>query len=406
MINRNSPELVELTSKLLLSRDLVEIVKAAAAVVQNPVAVIDSSYAMLAWSHLETVQDKTWLERVKEGYWDYDFVAKVKHSTENATQTPKQSAIVTGLSPLRRRIDSLTLRGGWLGYSAVLEMETPLEDIDEDVYAYVRDVLAKALAAERAYYIHSGQDTGTSFMLRDLLNMHFPNKILFQERIRGSVFDRNTIFQLFSISLDEYVPSGEKLKTTLQTVFPHSWSSYDKDNIIVLIDRTATLRDDEQALSRFSNFLQKHSLSAGQSTPFNDLYILPQQREQAARALAIARETPSRFREASVIIPYESCKILDMLSRIPRDERMHYCHSDILCMAQAEALNRTDYMRTVFEYLHTGKSIHTAAGNLHVHHNTVYYRINKAKELFDLDFSDEYRNVHYYISCLIMIYSG
>ena len=41
-----------------------------------------------------------------------------------------------------------------------------------------------------------------------------------------------------------------------------------------------------------------------------------------------------------------------------------------------------------------------------MHPNTVQYRVNKAKELFGLNFTCEYRNLLYHLSCIMLLYSG
>lgn len=409
MLDRNSPEIAEFIETFLRTSDFKELALRASEVVGNPVALIDSGYNFLGWSHLESVPDQTWFERIKEGCWDYDFVTAVKRHTPATRQPVAQSAIVTDISPLRRRIDTLVLRGRLLGYSVVLELNGTLEETDEDVYAFVRDILTKAVAAERAYYMHSGAGPGTDITLADLLGMHFPNRILFHERIKRSEFNRKTEFQVYSLSLEQYTPrsgQGGRLKTSLAKLLPESWSAYDEDSIVVLIDRAATLHSDPDALEAFATFLEEHALTAGQSTVFGDLYELPAQRQQAERALEIVREVQPGFLvpEGTVIVPYERVKMLDLLRRVPADDLAGYCHSAIVAAAQYDAKHNSDYLKTIFQYLGCARSIHEAAKALFVHHNTVYYRMTRARELFNLDFSSEHRNVHYYLSCLILLY--
>ena len=93
-----------------------------------------------------------------------------------------------------------------------------------------------------------------------------------------------------------------------------------------------------------------------------------------------------------------------MLRELPPDQARSYCHSDILIMAEHDRQHQSGYLRTIFEYLNAARSMHATADALHVHHNTVYYRVHKAKEQFGLDFSVEHRNMHYYLSCIILLY--
>ena len=407
MLDRNSPEIAAFLDAFLHSDSLEEIIKHASAVVRNPVAILDSGYNFLAWSHYESVPDETWLKRIKEGHWDYDFVAMVKRYT--ATPASRRSVIVTDISPLRRKIDTLISHGELIGYSVVLELGHNLEEVDEEVYSFVRDILIKTVEREKGGRMRPEQKSGTGVMLRDLLHTRFPNKILFQERVKGSVFDRKTVFQLFSLSMDRYSPPVARkvnLEADIARILPDSWSFVGKEYIVILVDLTATLKKNANALDSFASFLDCKGLVAGQSTPFDDLYRLPEQKKQTVRALEIAAELRPFFLipEKSVLIPYESCKIMDLLTHVPADELPTFCHSDIRAIAEYDTEHSTDYLRTVYEYLKAARSGHAAAQGLHIHHNTVYYRMTKARELFNLDFSLEHRNFHYYLSCIILLY--
>mgnify|MGYP003623276010 CR=1 FL=1 len=100
------------------------------------------------------------------------------------------------------------------------------------------------------------------------------------------------------------------------------------------------------------------------------------------------------FDKDAVLSPYERCKIPDMLNRLPKESLAGFCHSDITALAAHDREHNTEYLRTVFTYLDAQRSSHNAATRLFVHHNTVNYRMSKARELFGLDFSREYTNLH------------
>lgn len=409
MLDRNSQKLVEIFDVFLRSGTLEDLVARASAVVGNPVALIDAGYNMLAWSHYETVPDPIWQERIREGCWDYDFVAMVKRVSTGAGGASRRSVIVADISPLRRRIDTLVLNGRLYGYSVILESENNLEQVDEELYAYVRDILTKAMEAGQGGRL--GRESERCAMFLDLLHTRFPSKALFRERIKGSEFDRESEFQLFSLLLERYSPPEDRkgnLKAAIADIFPGCWSVVDNEHIVLLIDRTAALRKRPDAFEAFSAFLSRNGFVAGQSTPFTDLFFLGRQKEQTLRALEIAASGVPLFHlpKDCVIIPYEACKIPDLLRHIPENEWADFCHSDILALADYDLQHGSDYLRTLFAYLNAARSIHAAAEVLHVHHNTVYYRITKLRELFHLDFSSEYRNVHYYLSAILLLHTA
>lgn len=57
-------------------------------------------------------------------------------------------------------------------------------------------------------------------------------------------------------------------------------------------------------------------------------------------------------------------------------------------MIEYDRINKSEYAVTIYQYLNTYKNINMTAKFLHVHRNTIIYRIEKAKEIFGLDYDD------------------
>ena len=62
----------------------------------------------------------------------------------------------------------------------------------------------------------------------------------------------------------------------------------------------------------------------------------------------------------------------------------------------------TEYFKTLYHYVKSGRSPQTTADELFIHKNTVTYRVGKAKELFDIDLSNMDRCIRIYIAYKIL----
>lgn len=58
-------------------------------------------------------------------------------------------------------------------------------------------------------------------------------------------------------------------------------------------------------------------------------------------------------------------------------------------------------MKTLLVYLENGKSVHKASEILHLHKNTVNYRIQRIKDLFGLDYDKATDMNHIFLSLKI-----
>ena len=64
--------------------------------------------------------------------------------------------------------------------------------------------------------------------------------------------------------------------------------------------------------------------------------------------------------------------------------------------------NNTDYFNTLRTYSMTMHNKDSAALQLDVHRNTLLYRLNRIKDLFNLSYEDEQTAIHLLCSFLLM----
>jgi DNA-binding PucR family transcriptional regulator len=74
----------------------------------------------------------------------------------------------------------------------------------------------------------------------------------------------------------------------------------------------------------------------------------------------------------------------------------------VIAMDKYDRENGTEFVATLKEYFREVNDPGGAAKNLFIHKNTLFYRINKAKELFDLDISDGYERLRIYMTMIFM----
>ena len=60
--------------------------------------------------------------------------------------------------------------------------------------------------------------------------------------------------------------------------------------------------------------------------------------------------------------------------------------------------HKTDFSQTLLTYLECGRSINRTAKKMYLHKNTVNYRIQRIKDLFDIDYDDGETLLYIYLS--------
>ncbi len=96
-------------------------------------------------------------------------------------------------------------------------------------------------------------------------------------------------------------------------------------------------------------------------------------------------------KDSAAVFSYEKYKFFDMaMTAANYDETAleNFVSEDVQIIRQYDRENGTDYLRTLYVFLLSDKSYVRTALKLFTHKNTITYRINRLKELFNVDLSD------------------
>lgn len=80
----------------------------------------------------------------------------------------------------------------------------------------------------------------------------------------------------------------------------------------------------------------------------------------------------------------------------------HLCHPIVWKIYEYDQEYHTDYIDFLATYIYSERSVKKTAEVLFLHRNTVYQKINKLKEYFNLDVDDHYIYIKLYVSMVVM----
>lgn len=374
----------------------------AAQVLGNPVAVFDKNYYTVAYSDTSGIEDVVWTAGKERGYCLFEYAAML-HGLENMRGTPLPYQVFDDWGPNRRRICPLVSNSLTIGYLSVLEYRTPLDETTRETYDLVAGVLGKELTIEQAIR-HSHQNDSIEMLLSSLLNEGFANRALFLQRILGTVFESPSAYCLISINMSAFSSrvSGERhFKSLLGNIFPRAWSLFFREYVILLVDCGKSRQIPQTGLQHLEEYLAEYELCAGMSDIFTDLYEIRQFFDQAITAERMARISGNEDR----IVQYDDYRLWGLAASIPEKQQNHYLSIFLRNLLAYDLENQSDYVKTLFVYLKNGQSLALTAQELHVHRNTVVYRIEKMRERFGGAFDSPYHNLQNFFGCLLLLVS-
>ena len=394
----------ELYNIFLHTKGLQDIIETVSKIIQNPLIVLDANYKVLGYSKNHLTQDEQWLENITRGYCTYEYINAINNMEifKNSPNNNKPFTTKCFTSPYRRMFSKFFIDCKITGYILTIESNKTFTEKDMDFLKLASSTIAKEIQYSANIAFQGGNSYGGIFI--DLLEGNISNEIVFSERIKGTVFDLTTSFQLMTLNIDDYknhnIQSGH-LKHSIEKILPCIYSIYHMETVIVLIDMNNLYKLPTETYNSLNEFFEKNLLVAGFSDIFTDLYKLPLYYSQSKKTLDFCKNSNSNDH----IFYYDDYKYYDLISyAIKSHNPLNYCWSTILKIKTYDEKNSTDYLNTLFEYLNCNKSISKAAEKLFIHKNTVSYRINKLKAIFEINLNNSFQEFQIYYSYLLLNY--
>ncbi|MCR4436010.1 MAG: helix-turn-helix domain-containing protein [Clostridiales bacterium] len=158
---------------------------------------------------------------------------------------------------------------------------------------------------------------------------------------------------------------------------------------------------DTKFLTGLDELLGKLDLKCGISMSFSNFMNLKYYYIQSKLALSEGFE-----KDSQPLHYYYGDYFLDhLLHSLDNSTSMRsLCHPKILELKEYDNNNDSNSVECLFEYLLNGRNNSMTAKKLHIHRNTLMYRINKILEFIAMDLNDERTMLHVLFSCIIVNY--
>ena len=386
----------ELVQAALDGEELERLVDRAAAFLGAPLVVIGHTGAVITHSRRIPVPDEIWNNAMKRGYVTLEFMVTLGNwDRVQDAGTRYEQLTVDQINAHRRRFFRLTAGGELLGYLNVLETARSLDEMDEEDCHFVVQLLAKELHAK----LGSGevsQGNRREELLLGLLRERFKSRGQLQDQLVLARMPSDARYRVVCSDLRDFLSYNadrDLFHLELARLFPGSTAAISDRTLVLLVPGK------EDIAQRAEPFLVEKKLFFGASDEFDDLFRFPRYHRQALDALRFRRylaEPPLRTTF------YDEVKLFGLLDRIPAEELPHYCGTDVYAVWQYDAAHGTEYLETLSNYLRQNRSVKAAARELHLHRNTVNYRVGRLRELFGLDLEDIPATCRMLVSCEIL----
>lgn len=172
------------------------------------------------------------------------------------------------------------------------------------------------------------------------------------------------------------------------------------DNIILIPEGTQWIIINDSGnrnsiqLASFEAFLTKFGWCCGVSASVDNVFDL-------ASALKMAKVAITYTSDKNCVCYFESVAVSYALELVRKHSEIPLLHPVLNQLKEYDDVNATELYNTLGTYLLSERNLVITAKKMHIHRNTVFYRIKRIEELTNVDLEDFYTRLYLLMSYLL-----
>lgn len=242
-------------------------------------------------------------------------------------------------------------------------------------------------------------------MLQDILEERLTNDAVIGARFKAIRRELNPDLYVAVITTKKFDAGGalitQQVQKEIRDLVLGAISTAYKNVIILLIHKKPNEAPVEKRDTRLQTFLQIHGFNMGVSNLFSAPSQLRSHYLQALEAIKMG----CRLEPDHNIFFYSDYAVYHAIEILSKERELgEFCHPVVRKLSHSKKASDHDLLETLYYYLHFSRDVTKACDQLHIHRSTLFYRINKLKELLGDDLYDGDKIFHILLSFRIAYY--
>jgi Regulator of polyketide synthase expression len=397
--NRVGYSLARLMTPLLSGRDIPSVLEIAREILGNPVLLLSAGGGVIAKTDLlELENDHFYLRQIMQS-----------NNAKALAGAESWSNLLSLMRPSLHQYDAIDkpnivsvvrINCQPVAIMVVIEHTKPFTEEDLEICAYFCEILTTNLQRHPSQNLlnHSAVETFFSDMIFGKLTD--TTEMTRRAAELGLPSDAYTFLFTIKIPYQDDHTVNEFCEAVSRDL-PNMQAFYLKNNstILILTAEQKTPFLPQGAITDLSDLLAQTGMIAGLSPGFKKWSDLKSRHDLSRKA----EKYGSYFGHKKSVYNYQDYQIYHLLDTCRQyvsleDFIAPVCHE----MIAYDRANNTEYVKTLFHYIQCAKDSAKTAESLYIHRNTVFYRLERMKEIFLIDFGDDRTLQSLHISLTIL----
>ncbi|MFD9628338.1 PucR family transcriptional regulator [Peribacillus muralis] len=394
----------ELFEVLYLNLGLQQLIDRAREILGHPMVVHDMGFKVLTASYdaheiVNFTQDEH-----GNNYINEDTIQFIR-SNNVAEKVRKKGAseYIKKLEPLNgTNLSIIKINDIEIAQFAVYEAGIKFEETDFKLIDKISQILSVELQKSNAFNMQ--HSLIPNYVLTDLLD----GKIMTEDAVRDKLHYLNWIQEkhLYIMVISNKESKGLDIKIpavvqVLKEFIPLENCIIFQSNITAFIPKKLFEKLCIGSKSEFINLLERNALRAGISLNLSEISDCKRFYSQAKEALEIGKKQ-------NIIVSFFKEFALNIISDLIKSKYnyLDFCHPAVIQIMEFDQQNQSDLLPTLKHYLYYRSSPNEASKVLCIHRNTLFYRINKIKDMTGIDLNHVTEVSQLYFSIKLLEING
>lgn len=376
-----------LMNALFSGKGLQHLIDTAAQIFGNPIYVVDLQNKYLAISS-GIFPNNEFLQKENEStYISTEGVLFIRKNRidEKVRKSTLPIYFFNDLIGYGTLLSSIRMDGIEVGHIMIQESEHKFRETDAEFLYHFTRLVSMELQKNSVFTDNKG--VMYSYFLADLLKNPNANAATVRKRLKTLGYKLKENLYILVIPSSSFYTSNLRLEVVLQSIhniLVGSLYVVYENSLVFLISKEKYQELSEYELERLTTFLETNQLKAGISNFFEKLEEAPRFYKQALEAVkqGLYMNDPAPI---YYFKDYYIYQILHVLEKNDRELR-YLIHPGLMQLYLYDQEKGTDFIDTLRKYLICPGQPSVVAKNLHIHKNTLLYRMGKIKEITNCDF--------------------
>lgn len=384
-------------------KSLQDIIELICETLGNPAYLVDSSFKVLAIDRRYEMRElsATWKRLEDEGYLSLDLVDNLIRSNElNEIESGTFADIIKSKFFYTSFINyNLRNNGQIQGHLFVVGMIRKITPADLELCTQIGKYVSLAMVNNPKYQSQRG--CYYEHFIKDMLDGNLTNKEHIDQQMQFLHFTKQSKYIIIKITSQNNTEiQNERLVSQLEIYLnmkPVLYSDY-----VIAINNISTHIFNKTLVSNLHNISKTYNCKIGISDIFSGYYYLDTYYKQASMAL----ELGAKYYPESKILYYKDIALQHILTEFSNNNNCYtFIHPELLILKKYDEQHNSDLIDTLYEYLINERNVIQTAQKLHIHRNTLAYRINKIDDICEVNLNDyiERQRIIFCIEILLKI---